>query len=243
MFRAFRVRGIFGAVFFAHVGSIDMAALQQLDYARPREESAAKSHSAGEKLPATRDLPPNEPLAIPEPSNGEFRSDLQSKPEILKISECDQKTRGAWKRFGYIVEKFPCKRGDSEYRLLEALLREHPTLLWAADDRGQSLLVLAIFFRRAEVVALLLFAGCAFETRDAQGNTPLLLAIQEKFTDAIVLLLTYGADPDARNNDGFNAIQLAFAKDCTLGAVVLKYSPHTAKPPDKRNEKLTIEMK
>ncbi|MDR1302998.1 MAG: ankyrin repeat domain-containing protein [Puniceicoccales bacterium] len=153
-------------------------------------------------------------------------------PEILKIFECDQRTQNAWNRFIYIVKKFPCKRGDDEYRLLEALFREHPVLLRAVDDRGQSLLAWAILFRRADVVALLLFVGCAFETRDVQGNTPLLLAIKEKFTEAVVLLLAYGADPSARNGDGFNAHQLACATDRTIGAILLKRYPYPKKPPD-----------
>jgi hypothetical protein len=250
MFRAFEVIGIFWAMFFIYAGAIDVAALRQPDYAIfSKKEFAVPELPTDqdllrEKQFAMRDSPPKEPFegpsqgnlsGIPEPPNAENGSNLQAKPEILKLSECDQGARRAWSRFIYIVEKFPCKRDDREYQLLEALLGEHPALLRAVDDRGQSLLARAILFRRADVVALLLFMGCVPETRDAQGNTPLLLAIRERFTAAVVLLLAYGADPNARNNDGFNAIQLTCAAhpiDPTIVAIILKRHPYPKKPPN-----------
>jgi ankyrin repeat protein len=228
MFRVFGVIGVFWVIFFTYAGSIGVAALQLPGYFLSQREKFVNKEP-----PAAKNLPPKEPFVVQGPPSEKNYSDLQPKPEILKVSECDQRTRNAWSRFNYIVEKFLCKRGDNEYRLLEALLREHPTLLGATDNRGHSLLALAILFRRADVVALLLFMGCALETRDAQGNTPLLLAAKEGFVAAVVLLSAYGANPNACNNDGLNIYHLACALDHIMCSVVFRCFPYDAKSLDK----------
>jgi ankyrin repeat protein len=151
--------------------------------------------------------------------------------EILKISESDPQTQRAWNRFIYFLENFPCRRNDGEYQLLCAMLGRHPQLLGAVDGRGRSLLVYAIKYRRASVIALFLYKGCALEVRDGNGDTPLLLAIRENSMEAVVLLLAYGADPAACDAEGFNAHVLACTgRNPDIAAIILKRAPYISRP-------------
>ena len=67
----------------------------------------------------------------------------------------------------------------------------------ARDEKGNTLLMLASYHGRAEVVKLLLDAGAAVDLRNDKGQTPLGGVAFKGHADIARLLLAAGADPKA----------------------------------------------
>jgi uncharacterized protein len=103
-----------------------------------------------------------------------------------------------------------------------ALLREHPELARAQDDKGVSALLLALYHRRPAARDALLAAGAPvgpleaaalgdvaalqgadLSVRGGDGFTPLHLAAFFGGVEAVAAILATGADPDADNDNVF----------------------------------------
>jgi len=83
-----------------------------------------------------------------------------------------------------------------------ALLLAKGAKVEAADNNGNTPLIVAAREGHTETVALLLEKGANIEAADKYGNTPLILAAWEGHTEAVALLLAKGANIEAADNDG-----------------------------------------
>lgn len=91
------------------------------------------------------------------------------------------------------------------------------------DSDGNSLLHLAIDFKRLDIAKALLDAGADVNLRNSLGNTPLYEACAHDFPEGVSLLLAKGANPYLANNSGetAGAFHLSNAATQLLGKNVL----------------------
>ncbi len=95
---------------------------------------------------------------------------------------------------------------DGQTERVATLLRQGVDVN-AANSHGQSALMWAAAFGRADVVRLLLGRGVSVDTRDkVHGRTALLYAAQNGQTAAIDMLLARGAQANVRDRDGCTAM-------------------------------------
>lgn len=88
--------------------------------------------------------------------------------------------------------------------------------LFDRNDRGETVLMQAIYANSKETVQLILDEqDIDLEVRNNDGNTALLLAAQLCLNDVVPLLMHCGCSPYARNNDGRGILHLA-SKDKQL---------------------------
>jgi ankyrin repeat protein len=91
------------------------------------------------------------------------------------------------------------RQGDTE--TLEAMLR-HGLPLNLADDRGNTLLLLASYHGHAQTTRMLLGHGADVDRRNDHGQTPLGGVAFKGYQEIAALLLQHGADIDADNGVG-----------------------------------------
>jgi len=89
---------------------------------------------------------------------------------------------------------------------------------------------IAIYYRKPDVVAVLVEGGADIEAVDSAGDTPLHAAIRRGSPEIVEVLIEKGADLDARNSDGVTAAEaIAVATKSTP-----YWIPSYVAPPDPR---------
>ncbi len=78
-----------------------------------------------------------------------------------------------------------------------------------ADDRGNTLLMLACYQQNGDTARMLLCYGAAVDRRNRRGQTPLGAAACKGHADMVTLLLAQGAEVDADNGLGLTPLMLA----------------------------------
>jgi ankyrin repeat protein len=98
------------------------------------------------------------------------------------------------------------RQGDTE--MLDAMLR-HGLPVNLADDRGNTLLLLASYHGHAQTTRMLLGHGADVDRRNDHGQTPLGGVAFKGYQEIAALLLQHGADIDADNGVGMTPIMFA----------------------------------
>ncbi|MDD5170608.1 MAG: ankyrin repeat domain-containing protein [Syntrophales bacterium] len=80
-----------------------------------------------------------------------------------------------------------------------------------AEDKGQTLLMIAVSARNYEIVRLLMEAGADPTIQDKEGYTALMWAIFDRSWDGIPLLLATGKGINIRNTDGETALHMVIS--------------------------------
>lgn len=89
---------------------------------------------------------------------------------------------------------------------------------------GWSPLMSACFYKKPEIVKLLLEKQAAVNLQDHYGKTALMHASSMGAEDIVTMLLAYGADPNIQDNNGRTALMEAYSKKYAAVAEVLKNS-------------------
>jgi ankyrin repeat protein len=90
-----------------------------------------------------------------------------------------------------------------------ALLRDHPTIVDARDDDGNTGLIVAIARQDADWTGFLLGKGADPNLAGKGGDTPLITAARNGFEDAAGWLVAEGAKVDTPNRMGETALIVA----------------------------------
>lgn len=86
------------------------------------------------------------------------------------------------------------------------VLQEHPNVIDATDDKGNSGLIISILRSDEDYVSFLLSKGADPNLKGAGGDTPLIVASRIGFGQAVQWLLGEGAKIDETNNMGETAL-------------------------------------
>jgi len=105
---------------------------------------------------------------------------------------------------------------------------------------GWSPLISASFYKRSDIVELLLTKQATVNLRDKYGKTALIQAAAMGAEDIVILLLEYGADPNIPDNNGRTPLIEAYAKQHARISEILKNAGATTtgssngliRPPD-----------
>jgi ankyrin repeat protein len=90
------------------------------------------------------------------------------------------------------------------------------------NQKGLSLLHIAARTGNAEIVRLLLEAGCNVNAHSTDRDSSALVdAAMDKHADIVTMLLNAGADPNIRTRDGQSALILAVGEDDLVSAEAL----------------------
>jgi ankyrin repeat protein len=76
-------------------------------------------------------------------------------------------------------------------------------------DNGKTILMLAVWEQKIDVISLLISKGADINAKDVGGKTDLMLAVWKENLEIVKLLLKNGADKSAKNSDGLNASDVA----------------------------------
>ena len=76
-------------------------------------------------------------------------------------------------------------------------------------ENGKTILMLATWEQKADIVSFLLAKGADINARDASGKTALMLAIWKENLAIVKILIKNGADKSVKNNEGLNASDIA----------------------------------
>ena len=91
---------------------------------------------------------------------------------------------------------------------VEARLKERPQDLDVADNAGNTPLQIASLEGHADVVRILLSAGCDIYCKNSDLDTPLIDAVENGHLDVVKLLLNAGLDPRQTNATGEEPLEL-----------------------------------
>jgi ankyrin repeat protein len=111
-----------------------------------------------------------------------------------------------------------------------ALLLKDDLAIDARDAKGNTLLMLASYHGRAEVVKLLLKSGATVDLRNDKGQTPLGGVAFKGFVDIATLLLDAGADPVADQGGSTPADFATLAGKTEILALLQARRDNAAKP-------------
>ena len=100
----------------------------------------------------------------------------------------------------------------------------------ARDAKGNTLLMLASYHGRAEVVKLLLKSGAAVDLRNDKGQTPLGGVAFKGYAEIATLLLDAGADPLADQGGSTAADFATLAGKTEILALLQSRRDNAAKP-------------
>ncbi len=98
---------------------------------------------------------------------------------------------------------------------------------------GWSPLMAASFFKKTEIVQLLLEKEASVNLQDLYGKTPLMQASAMGAEDIVVMLLAYGADPNIQDKNHRTALNEAYSKKQAKIAEILKEAGGTIPLPPK----------
>lgn len=90
---------------------------------------------------------------------------------------------------------------------------------------GNSILHIAVYYGRTDIVGLLLGCGATVNVKNMYGNTPLHEAAFSGMTGIAVILVDFGADVNAKNNKGVTALDNARKKKHVDIIALLKWCP------------------
>ena len=99
-----------------------------------------------------------------------------------------------------------CALNDLDTAILR--LHERPEDINVPDNAGNTPLQIVSLDGRAELVKMLLEAGCEITCQNVDGDTPLIDAVENGHLDVIKLLLAAGVDPRQRNQKGEGPLDL-----------------------------------
>ena len=94
---------------------------------------------------------------------------------------------------------------DGDVAKINSAITDHPDWVNSKDSRGYTPLILAAYYDRKEVVALLLQKGARVRDKDGTGNSALMGACFKGYEEVVALLLEAGADVNERNAMGGQA--------------------------------------
>ena len=119
------------------------------------------------------------------------------------------------------------RKGDAAG--LDALLKDG-LAVDARDAKGNTLLMLASYHGRAEVVKLLLKSGATVDLRNDKGQTPLGGVAFKGYVEIATLLLDAGADPVADQGGSTPADFATLAGKTEILALLQSRRANAAKP-------------
>ena len=99
-----------------------------------------------------------------------------------------------------------CASGVAED--VEKWLKERSEDINVADFAGNTPLQVASLEGYADIVKLLLDAGCSTDSKNVDGDTPLIDAVENGHLEVVRMLLDAGADPTQRSQSGKEPIEL-----------------------------------
>ena len=108
-----------------------------------------------------------------------------------------------------------------------------------ADDKGNSLLMLASYNGHLGTAAMLLECGAEVDRRNDRGQTPFGVVAFKGYDELVILLLEYGADIDADNGVGMTPLMYA----AMLGRIKVAALLETHGASLKRRNRLGISAK
>jgi ankyrin repeat protein len=100
-----------------------------------------------------------------------------------------------------------CRRNDRE--LVEKIYEEIPNSIHAADLKGFTPLILAVYNNSVDVVDFLLQKGAKTSGQDAAGNTALMGVCFKGYTELAKKLVDAGADVNEKNSNDATALTFA----------------------------------
>jgi hypothetical protein len=106
------------------------------------------------------------------------------------------------------TEIFDAARRD-EREKVETIYAANPEAIHAADIKGFTPLILAVYNNSVDVVDFLLQKGAKTSGQDAAGNTALMGVCFKGYKELAKKLLDAGADVNERNTNGATALTFA----------------------------------
>jgi ankyrin repeat protein len=94
------------------------------------------------------------------------------------------------------------KAGDAEDPVILALTRRGADVLDSRDERGRTLLMLAVESENLSIVSASCDAGANLNTQDNDGKTPLMFAVGSGESEILAALLEKGASPGITDKEG-----------------------------------------
>lgn len=130
-------------------------------------------------------------------------------------------------------------RGDTE--IVTAFLDAGMNINATRNTDGWTALLSASFYKKADLVQLLLERQAAVNIQDKQGRTPLHYASAMGAEDIVTMLLEAGANPNLQDKQGRTSLMEAYSKKQAKIAEILKNAgaDSTIQPIPKAEEKLT----
>ncbi|MGI8636146.1 MAG: ankyrin repeat domain-containing protein [Segetibacter sp.] len=117
-----------------------------------------------------------------------------------------------------------CRRYERE--LVEKMYEVNPDSIHAADIKGFTPLILAVYNNSADVVDFLLLKGAKTRGYDAAGNTALMGVVFKDYTELARKLVEAGADANERNANGATAFTFAATfGHLQIAALLLQKAP------------------
>lgn len=124
-----------------------------------------------------------------------------------------------------------CRRGDSG--AVTQLCQQFPNLINAADGKGFTPLIIAVYNNQPTITDILLQNGADPNAKDVSGNTALMGTSFKGYVTLAEKLIAAGADVNLRNEQG--AAALTFAAMFGQPAIAKLLLQHGASPNDPDN--------
>ena len=129
------------------------------------------------------------------------------------------------KELAYFLDA--CRRGDAGE--VTQLCQLFPDLINAADMKGFTPLIIAVYNNQPEVVDILLQNGADPNAQDLSGNTALMGTSFKGYKELAVKLVEAGADVNIRNSQGAPALTFAATfGQLEIAKLLLKHGADTS---------------
>ena len=112
--------------------------------------------------------------------------------------------------------------GRSDKEIVNAFLDEGMSVNVVRLTDGWSPLMSASFYKKSDIVELLLNRKATVNLQDKFGKTALMLATAAGAEDIVTILLEHGADPNIQDNNGRTALMEAYSKHHAHISAMLK---------------------
>ena len=93
--------------------------------------------------------------------------------------------------------------------VVRGFLTNYPSAIDKKDESGRTALMIAVTYKRNNIVTLLLEYDASVNAEDRNKNTPLIMAATFGNMDAVRMLLEKGADISIKNKSNFTAVRSA----------------------------------